>query len=470
MAIVPDHIAHKSTTDNEGQIASAIEPSGTDPCLPGEIVCERQEGNTYIYSLDANNSSQRINGHLKNENKGSFTVSNNGEGASSILLNANAVTAEKIADGTIQNEKIAGPIPISKGGTGGTTVSSAITSLLPAQAPVLTLLHFDGADNSTSFTESSYQSLSTVASGTTRIRTAQSKFGGSSAFISGNGSYLTVGSANQVDLLGEVFTIEAWIYVSSFTSEGRSIASGDGIIWGVDAGAAGTSHWQFKTFGSGSTGRVNFRYVNNSNGTNDISSPAGGIPVNTWTHVCVCNAGGQPIHIGVNGTVTTESSNLTVPLRPSNDVTLRIGGSPLSAGFTNPANYNWDGYIDDFRIIKGYALYTSNYAVPTRAFPDPSDRPFALGTSGTSVRWQPTASRFKDFDDVNDQVESSLDSQFLKWNSSSSEWTPSEYVNKTGILSTISPSRNGELARDEEALYISTGTNQWKRIELNTWT
>lgn len=40
-----------------------------------------------------------------------------------------AVTSAKIADGAVTNDKISGPVPISKGGTGATTVEAAIMAL-----------------------------------------------------------------------------------------------------------------------------------------------------------------------------------------------------------------------------------------------------------------------------------------------------------------------------------------------------
>jgi hypothetical protein len=44
-----------------------------------------------------------------------------------------------------------------------------------------------------------------------------------------------------------------------------------------------------------------------------------------------------------------------------------IGSNAVGAGGTR---YAINGYLDDFRITKGYARYTSNFTPPTAAFKD----------------------------------------------------------------------------------------------------
>jgi hypothetical protein len=45
--------------------------------------------------------------------------------------------------------------------------------------------------------------------------------------------------------------------------------------------------------------------------------------------------------------------------------TLAIGG------FLQGQPSMWNGWIDEFRVTKGAALYTSNFTPPTAPFPDP---------------------------------------------------------------------------------------------------
>jgi hypothetical protein len=453
MTIRPEHIAHKSTTDSEAQIATAIEPGGTDTCFPGELVCERQSGITYLHSLDAIDSSKRIIGHLKNENKGSITVSDNGEGASSMTLNASSVTATKILDGTIQNSKISGPISIAKGGTSKTTVTEAIKALLPIQNATATLLHFDGT-----FADSSLSNLPVTPSGSPLITTAQSKFGGTSAFFNNvDGTYLTVGGPNAVDVFDIPFTIEAWIYQLGYNTN-QIIAMAGGPTTTV--GPTG-SHW---VFGTNQFAQAAFAVANATSASTFVIT---GIGLSSWIHLGFCWTGSKWYQFA-NG--TTQEISQSAPVRPSTNATMTVGGSPLAAG------YRFNGYIDEFRITRGAALYTPSsgtngpYPLPIAPFPDPTTRHLSLGTTGTSSQWQPSAFEFKDFDDVGPSVSTALSDQYLKWDSSTLGWNAAERASRnSGVVYRTQAGRSGEMARDDDALLIATGTNQWQKIDLSTW-
>jgi len=59
---------------------------------------------------------------------------------------------------------------------------------------------------------------------------------------------------------------------------------------------------------------------------------------------------------GVQSATATYSTTMTCPGRIS-----------IASGFDNAAPLN--GYLQDFRITKGYARYTANFTPPTAAFP-----------------------------------------------------------------------------------------------------
>lgn len=133
MAVFPERIILKQTTDTISTVLTLIAPGGGDPCLPGELVIQRGNGVARLYTLDSGNVPVAVVGALKNENKGSLTVSNFGEGSSSFILNAGSVTTNELAANSVTDAKISGPVSIAKGGTGQITANAGLNALLPSQ-------------------------------------------------------------------------------------------------------------------------------------------------------------------------------------------------------------------------------------------------------------------------------------------------------------------------------------------------
>ena len=90
------------------------------------------------------------------------------------------------------------------------------------------------------------------------------------------------------------------------------------------------------------------------------------ITANTWYHVAVSRQG-TALRMFVNGALVGSSSNTA---NMSSSGALFIG----RINATYPA-YDWDGYIDELRITKGLARYTSAFTPPAT--------PFGNGTTAT---------------------------------------------------------------------------------------
>lgn len=129
------------------------------------------------------------------------------------------------------------------------------------------------------------------------------------------------------------FTIELWYRANSF--------SGNDYLF--DMGTNGTRNQLFS----------NTAYFLPAAG-NDIRGPSGvGITTNTWHHLAMVRSGSN-LYQFINGTSynsTTNSSSL-------NEGKVRINGYGGGGGGLN-------GYISNFRIVAGTAVYTSNFTPPT---------------------------------------------------------------------------------------------------------
>ena len=204
------------------------------------------------------------------------------------------------------------------------------------------LLHMDGSNGSTTFTDSSSNALTVTANGNAQISTAQSKFGGASAAFDGNGDWLS-SSTNSALVFGTGdFTVEFFARWNSFSSYNSLYDSRSG-----GGSAAGfiilTSSAGVLSVYSGTT------FV--------VSSTA--LSANSWYHVA-CTRSGSNLRLFIDGSLAgsaTYANNLT--------------DGNLIVGKTNEALSNYfNGYMDDLRITKGVARYTAAFTPPTTAFPN----------------------------------------------------------------------------------------------------
>jgi hypothetical protein len=224
----------------------------------------------------------------------------------------------------------------------------------PDYASVSLLLHGDGANGSTTFTDTSPRvKTMSIGGGTPTISSTQSKFsGGTSMFFDNPSSvnvadHLTTPSDSDFAFGTASFTVEAWIY-----QVGQAIYS---TMFEIGAHGASTGIAFF-------TGSDGFRIYSGS----FFGGSGNALTLNTWQHVAFCRDG-STLRMFLNGTQTstaTFTNNLTVTTNVS--VAYAKGQNP--SGTSNDVKFN--GYIDDLRVTKGVARYTANFTAPTAPFPD----------------------------------------------------------------------------------------------------
>jgi len=202
-------------------------------------------------------------------------------------------------------------------------------------AGVPLLLHFNGGNGSTAFVDSSSNNTVITQNGNVTTSTTQSKFGGSSAYFNGN-SFLSFPVGNNF-ILSNDFTVEFWVYPTI------SFPTSDYVLWfGLSSGAGDYF------------GVKNGNYVAQFGGTGEMFW-SGSPSINAWTHIALVRSG-STVTLYVNGTSLGNYTKSTPWLNsPSSNVQI---GAFASQFFTT-------GYIDEFRITKGQALYKSNFTPST---------------------------------------------------------------------------------------------------------
>ena len=86
------------------------------------------------------------------------------------------------------------------------------------------MLHGNGTDGSTTFTDSSLTTPHTpVAVGNAQIDTAQSKFGGASIYFDGSGDALTIPNDGDFTFGSDDLTVDFWVRFEALPASGAKM-------------------------------------------------------------------------------------------------------------------------------------------------------------------------------------------------------------------------------------------------------
>ena len=212
------------------------------------------------------------------------------------------------------------------------------------------LMLMNGTNGSTSFSDNSFNSLSVTPQGNVQISSSQSQFGGGSAYFDGN-SYLTIPNAKgALDLTDQAFTVDAWFYWNGYNGQGMSTIFASSVDFGFGLAILNANGADRLGFWAGNNSSWNIVTDNALMGSSTI------LP-GSWNHVAVTR-NGDTFAIYLNGQL---DGQLTSPGGA-------IGSSDLRVGIWGNDNYYFNGYIDELRIIKGEARYTSDFTPPSEEF------------------------------------------------------------------------------------------------------
>ena len=221
------------------------------------------------------------------------------------------------------------------------------TEPAPEDSNTVLLLHFDGNNDDSSAGGATH----TATERGRTVTTALSKFGTGSSVATIDNSDLRITTGTSDWAFGSAdFTVDFW-----FNWDGTSQLNTYGVGMGSYDGENKDS-WLLQIYDSG---RIMY-YVFDSAGNRFIEGSNSGLfTANNWHHFAwVYGTGVMKLYL--DGTVVA-----------SRTLTLDIGGTKdLWVGNVNPNNpeSGFHGHIDEVRISKGVARWTSDFTPPTSAY------------------------------------------------------------------------------------------------------
>ena len=230
------------------------------------------------------------------------------------------------------------------------------------------MLHCDGSNGGTTFTDSSATGHTMTPDGNVHTDTAIKKFGTASAQFDGTTDYITSAASTEFSFTGD-FTIDCWCYFSAInTTIAYSQANAD---WN----SASTNDWILLVDGGGN---VTFNVKN----VGGISS-AGHGALNVWKHIAVERASATS-KLYVDGALTATSTGPgSGTVSTNNIVALGRASTNLTGGY--------NGYIDEFRISKGIARYGAAFTPPAT----PYEHSRRLLSGSVDISGQPSGTNMK---------------------------------------------------------------------------
>ena len=160
---------------------------------------------------------------------------------------------------------------------------------------------------------------------------------GGSGYFDGSGDYLTTPSSSSFNLSSGDWTIEGWFWLNANSGDTRlfTVVNSSTDMYGAIV-RSGTIR-----FGQLGVGEAAFGTIN----------------LNSWNHIAFSKNSTSTITCYINGISTGTTTSYTLP---NANCTVYIAASPA-----NYALSDTNGYVSNFRIVKGTAVYTSAFTPPT---------------------------------------------------------------------------------------------------------
>lgn len=273
-------------------------------------------------------------------------------GGAGVVLNGTATGATLTVTAGIAGGGASGAVSATASGASLTVTASIIGGGAGESdssfSNVILLLHMDGSNNSTTFTDNSSNGLTATVTGGAKLSTAQKQFGSAAGLFNGSTDSLEYGSSAIFNTNGgSPFTVECWIWPAVVTTANKGIFSFDNGTAVVPFNIAQNAQKLYWLIGNAAL-----------NSWQSTTASASVLTVSTWHHIALVGDGTN-IKLYCNGTSVNSTSH---PSWPSANRRFYVGAAKDGTFF--------NGYIDEFRFTKGVARYTANFTPPSAPFPN----------------------------------------------------------------------------------------------------
>ena len=198
---------------------------------------------------------------------------------------------------------------------------------------------------------------------------------GSTSF-GGSGNHLKVEGIDDdfVTWWTADFTIEAWVFIDNFASWMYDDGNHFPAMVGHMNPTSDTNYWSFGPAENNSNNTLEFYYWKGSQNHTFVHTAT--IKENEWTHIAMSFSTSNGAKLFINGTGTSYISLSGTPQVSSSAAQFVVG---------QYNNQNISGNISNLRILKGTALYTSDFTPPTNRLEKTSDTKLLICNSASDV-------------------------------------------------------------------------------------
>jgi len=210
----------------------------------------------------------------------------------------------------------------------------------PPAAKTVLKLDMEGENAATEVTDSLGHIMTTI--GEAHLDAGTFRIGCASLALDGNGDWLETPGTQEFMFKTGDFTVECWFNSSKTRYQAL-----------VDFYLSGQTGWQMAIDGSG---RLNWY------GKSLIATGTTSLYDGTWHHVAAARENNL-LRLFIDGVLQASKTDSTDYRTQS--AKLAIGAQVTSRS----SSYDFAGYIDEVRIVKGRAMYTEDFAVPDEPLP-----------------------------------------------------------------------------------------------------